>query len=352
MTQPTTASFSFLPRYGWGLLLALPLVLLVNAIIWGAFSILTERQHQQWWLETEGGLDRILIHIEGMRNDLHGDLSLLASSANLKAVLDETTPENLDRLAAEWEVFTAIKRRYDQVRWLDNRGMERLRINRTPQGAHRVSDAQLQDKAGRYYFKEAISLPVGQIYASPIDLNIERGEVERPLKPMVRLAVPVTDSEGGRRGLLLVNVLAASILEDLSLHAGLSRSHLLLIDPAGYYVRGFREDQAWGFMLQRDGDDFRFDKAFPRIWQQMVKQGNGKADGAQGRFMFRSFSYGAEGFSQRYFLVLAALQAESTVLGQPQRSWWLLVSVLVSLILVVFSLMLSHYLSCCRRKTV
>jgi hypothetical protein len=149
---------------------------------------------------------------------------------------------------------------------------------------------------------------------------------------------------------LLVNVLAATILEDLATHAELSRSHLLLIDQAGYYVRGFREDQAWGFMFKRDDNKHRFDRDFPLVWQQMAKGSNGRVEGSQGQFQFRSVRYGSEGFSQRYFLVLARLEAELDLFEQAQRPWWLLVSLLVSLILVIFSLTLSHYLLCCRQE--
>jgi hypothetical protein len=350
MTQLKQFSAPYLRRFRAGLLLALPIVLLINFVIWGAYSMLIEQQHQQWWLETERGLDRVLTQLDEVRNDLHGDLALLAASPNLKALLEESTTENLGRLASEWEVFTAIKRRYDQVRWLDNQGLERLRINRTPQGAQRVGDSQLQDKSDRYYFKEAISLPAGQVYASPIDLNIELGEIERPLKPMLRLAVPVTDGGGNRRGLLLVNVLAQTILDDLATQAGFSRAHLLMVDPEGYYVRGFRKQDAWGFMFKRDDEPYRFDKGFPQVWREMIKQGSGKVDGSQGRFLFRGVRYGTEGFSQRYFLVLAAMPSELALFEQAQRPWWLAVSLLVSLILVVLCLTLAYYLFCCRQE--
>ena len=156
--------------------------------------------------------------------------------------------------------------------------------------------------------------------------------------------MPLTDSEGIKRGLLLVNVLAGTILEDLSMHAGLSLSHLLLIDPRGYYLRGYREGQAWGFMFERVDREARFDKAFPRVWQQMIEQGHGSFESPRGQFLFRSLRYGTGGFSQRYFIVLAGLQAEFEALEQAQRPWWLLLSLLNSLLLMGLCLVLSHCL--------
>jgi hypothetical protein len=331
------------------LLLVLPLLLIVNGIIWGAYTLLIDQQWTRWVMQAESGLDAATKTIERERSNLHGDLLLLASSPTLKAVLDELTAEHLDRLAAEWELYAAILRRYDQIRWLDNRGMERLRVNLTPQGATRVSDNRLQDKSHRYYFKEAITLPAGQIYASPIDLNIEHGEIERPYKPMLRLAVPVTDSRGERRGLVLMNVLVEYILDDLARHAQLSNSHLLMINPAGYYVRGFRKAQEWGFMFQLQTDsDYRFDQRFPLAWQQMVQQGTGRTETPQGEFLFRTLRYGSHGFGQRYFLLAVVLSRDIERYRAGQRQLWLSVSVVVSLILTVLSLSLSYYLVCCR----
>jgi hypothetical protein len=332
-------------------LVALPLLLIVNGILYVAFSLQQEHQRVNWIIQMESGLDAALITMEGIRNDLHGDLLLLAGSPNLKAVLDDATTPRLDRLASEWEVFTGIKRRYDQIRWLDNRGMERIRVNLTSHGAVRVADEQLQDKSGRYYFKEAITMPIGQVYASQIDLNIERGEIERPFKPMLRMAVSVSNSLGEPKGLVLVNVLADNIFKDLAQHAGLAQSHILMIDPAGYYLRGFMEEREWGFMFQlQDDREYRFDKRYPAVWREMVRQGVGKIDAPEGLFLFRTLRYGSEGFGHRYFLLAVELRKEFSGLLADQRLMWFSTSLLVSLILILLSLFLSHYVICCDKK--
>jgi hypothetical protein len=43
------------------------------------------------------------------------------------------------------------------------------------------------------------------VFASPLDLNIERGEIELPLKPMIRFGTPVCDLEGRSQGVVLLN---------------------------------------------------------------------------------------------------------------------------------------------------
>ncbi len=349
MTRTPTRTLPLQPQLRASLLLALPLLLIVNLLVWTAYAVLMEQQRQQWLAQTESGLDAALITLERERNDLHGDLYLLSNSPTLKAVVDEATPAHLDRLAAEWEGYAAIERRYDQIRWIDRLGRERLRVNLTPQGAVRVSDNQLQDKSNRYYFKEAIALSAGQIYASPIDLNIEHREIEIPYKPMLRLGTPVVDSQGRVQGLLLVNVLAEYILDDLARNAGLSQSHLLMLDPNGYYLRGFHKEQEWGFMFGlKDDSDYRFDKRYPEVWRQVVDNGAGRVDAPEGEFLFRTVRYGTEGFGQRYILLAAVLPRELTGSRAAQRQLWLTVSLAVSLILTLLTIALSHYRVCCR----
>lgn len=336
-----------LPQLRLGLLIAVPLLVIVNAVIWSAYSQEAKRQRQDWLSQAEMGLDAALITIERLRNDLYGDIRLLSNSPNLMAVLDETSESKLLALAAEWEVFAAIKRRYDQIRWLDDSGLERLRVNLTPNGAIRAGEEELQDKSQRYYFREAMTQQPGEIYASPIDLNVEFGKIEQPFKPMLRLAVPVTDSQGRERGLLLVNVLAQYILDDLVRHANLRQSRMLLLDRSGYYLRGFEADQAWGFML-RDGNDayHRFDKGYPGVWREMVRKGSGYTEDDQGLFVFRTIKYGSEGFDHRYILVEALKFSELAEQVHTRRESWLSISLLVSLLLSFMALFAAH----CRLK--
>ena len=63
----------------------------------------------------------------------------------------------------------------------------------------------LQNKEGRYYFKDTIQPEKGEVFVSPFDLNIERGEIERLLKPMNRFGTPVFDITGRKRGIVLLN---------------------------------------------------------------------------------------------------------------------------------------------------
>ena len=321
------------------LLIALPLLLLVNSVIWSAFFLESDRQRQAWISQAEADIDASILTVDQLRNDLYGDIRLLSNSPNLLAVLDDASEPRLLALTAEWEIFASIKRRYDQIRWLDTQGRERLRVNLTSNGAIRVSEESLQDKSFRYYFHDAMALKPGQVYASQIDLNMENGVIERPFKPMLRLALALSDSQGRPRGLLLINVLAKYLIDAVVNQGSLLHSRMLLLDHSGYYVRGFEPDQAWGFMLHHADDAYhRFDKAYPEVWRRMVRDGSGRVDDTEGLFVYRTIRYGwSEGIGHRYILVQALTARERSALTLRQRNTWLLVSLLVSLALAAMA---------------
>src|SRR4029434_81868 len=67
-------------------------------------------------------------------------------------------------------------------------------------------DAELQKKGEQPYFKEAIGLPVGEIYVSTLDLNQEHGALEPPFVPTPGIATPLFRPDGKPFGIAIVNV--------------------------------------------------------------------------------------------------------------------------------------------------
>ncbi len=92
------------------------------------------------------------------------------------------------------------RQNYDQIRFLNQEGMEVVRVNWKDGLATAVPAERLQNKANRYYFTDAIKQNKNDVFVSPFDLNVEHGEVERPFKPMLRLGRPIVDPLGQKRG--------------------------------------------------------------------------------------------------------------------------------------------------------
>ena len=92
----------------------------------------------------------------------------------------------LKNIKEDFLLFARDKKVFDQIRVLDHWGREQIRINYNDGAVYAVPEKELQDKSLRYYFKDCMALEPGQIYLSPMDLNVENGKVEQPLKPMIR----------------------------------------------------------------------------------------------------------------------------------------------------------------------
>ena len=88
---------------------------------------------------------------------------------------------------------------YDQIRILDSKGREIVRVNYNNAKPYAVKVVDLQDKGDRYYFSNSINLDDDSLYISKFDLNVENGEIEimegHP-KPMIRIATPLFNDNG------------------------------------------------------------------------------------------------------------------------------------------------------------
>ena len=92
-------------------------------------------------------------------------------------------------------------------------GRELLRVVRSPEGTTTVAGAgELQQKDDRPYFKEALGLPAGQVYLSPVELNVANGHIEQPPRPTLRAATPVRNDRGEVFGVVVVNTLTQRML--------------------------------------------------------------------------------------------------------------------------------------------
>lgn len=246
----------------------LPLVLLLALVIGLLYRTqanhivsLAESNGRQWIQIAEHTINAEL-------GQLHGDVLYLAGHAALQQWL--TTGADRDQRQFSWDLlgFAARRGRYDQIRFIDLQGREQVRIN-WRDGRAQVSPATaLQDKADRYYVRNTLALGQGEIYVSPFDLNVEHGQIEQPIKPMIRLGTPVFDGQGRKRGLIVVNYLGQHLLEQLKTIPATTDNHLWLINRRGDWLLGPDAALEWGFMYPQR-PPARLEQHFPAAWGRM-----------------------------------------------------------------------------------
>ncbi len=198
------------------------------------------------------------------------DLLLLANDPDITRLVAE--PETQWRQRPEHFLgLLAYKPYYDQVRLLDLAGRERLRVDLNRGDSVVVAENSLQDKHERGYFRDAVGLSRGRIYLSPLDLNVEHGRIERPYRPMLRLATPVFDREGTRRGVLVFNMVADQLFEQLRRLAG-GEGELWLLDAGGQWLMGGEEADRFS---RQTGAGKLLGQRLPALWAAMGERERG-----------------------------------------------------------------------------
>lgn len=187
-----------------------------------------------------------------------------------------------------WTIFSNNRKIYDQIRFIDEEGNEVIRINYSVSGADSVEAWELQNKNDRYYFKNSLGLQNGQVYISPLDLNIETGKVELPYKPMIRIGTPVFDQYGEKKGVVILNYLAKDLLSHFREIGENSRGETVLLNSDGYWLSSDNPENEWNFMFEDNlGDTFA--SKYPEVWDMIISD-SGQILNDQGLFSYKKMN--------------------------------------------------------------
>jgi signal transduction histidine kinase len=275
-----------LPRF-WAIFF--PLALLGGAVVWALYE---QDSAAEYRLHEQAGAHLVGLHADIISRELkvsEADLLYLADQTILRKYLSGA-PGGKQELQDEYLLFSRRRAVYDQIRYLDADGRERIRVNYNDGRPDAVPETALQNKSDRSYFWRTIRLARGQVFLSPFDLNVEHGKIERPLKPTIRLATPVFDGERVR-GILVLNTLGAGMLGKLAAVSATFPGSVWLLNRDGYYLRGPSPQDEWGFVL---GHGRGFATQHPDPWGRMTHAEGGQLLTADGLFTFRALAPRAE----------------------------------------------------------
>jgi len=218
--------------------------------------------------------------------NIRHDLDYLARLNAIQAPAEGAATPDLRRMQQTFVELLRTKPVFDQIRWIDVSGQEVLRVNLKDGQPVVVARDELQNKADRYYFTEAMKLAAGQMYISPIDLNVENGVIEVPHKPMLRLATPLVDGRGEKRGIIILNYLADEMIAAMEAVTTPVADHLVLVNSEGYFLHSANPADDWGFMF--NDAQRSLPALFPESWARIPDKDNGQFIDAQGLWTFQS----------------------------------------------------------------
>ena len=324
----------------WTLLILLLMALLYDRLLNAQLEPLLRNQQ----ISLNEGVGVLNRHLATLR----GNLQFLTQQPLLAEVLRDPSADNRRDLSQLFVEFARSSKVYDQIRWLDERGAEQVRVDWFDGEPVARDQADLHNQAQRYYFVETMNLPQGAFYLSRFDLNTDSGIVEHPLKPTLRGAEPIFDAEGKRRGILVLNYRGQVLLQRLSEVSHSYGNNLTLVDHEGYWMLAADEQDAWGFALGKP--EATLASRFPESWRRMQIARHGAFSDSAGLWAFNQFDpyqrTGNPAESAEHWLLVSYMPHEQ-VQGLRRQVLWqvlLFVSVMLSLgLLVVVRLGLAEF---------
>lgn len=263
--------------YRWGyqfiryfLFLCIPLVLLLAAMLWFVFH--TQEDAAMEIIQANERLSIQLSErtIEAKLDVLRNDALYLAELSSLQQWLDGGSSATQAHLTADFLAFAQHRQFYDQIRFLDERGQEVMRVDFNAGQPAVIPMEQLQNRSKRYYVQNTLALNKKTVLISPFDLTVEHGVIKQPIKPTIRLSAPVFDSKKQKRGLIVLNYQGQRLLDRLREISRQSLGHLWLLNAQGYWLLGSRPEMEWGFMYP-ERQTMRFDHEFgEEVWLSIL----------------------------------------------------------------------------------
>lgn len=199
--------------------------------------------------------------IEDKLKDIKESILVVKNSDEMNKYINNQNNYNLSETENLFLRILDSKKGFEQLRFIDNKGKEVIRVNNQNGKPKLMPEYELQDKSDRYYYIHTSKFKDSEIYVSKMDLNIENGEIEEPYKPIVRIATPLFSKDGTYKGILISNYLSQELLnifEESFNDTEYNFVEQYLVDNEGYYLYNKDQDKRFGFMFDGKEKDSIF----------------------------------------------------------------------------------------------
>lgn len=267
------------------LVILIPYIAIITA---GATLLITIQYNHRINLIKKNELLQLDLVKKSVQRDLENilpDIEVLVNERHVQRFIyrqDETSRKLVEQELAS---FSRNKRIYRQIRLLDIKGNENVRINYINKKIKIIDKKNLQNKKDRYYFMNTINLGRGELYISPLDLNIENEKIEKPHVPTIRFAIAVYDNQDTIRGIIVLNYNANYMLKHFDEMLAGSYGHIALLNQESYWLRSHKHEREWAFMFNKN---IKFSLKHPDEWKYINTHDMGQIKSADGLFTFTS----------------------------------------------------------------
>jgi signal transduction histidine kinase/CheY-like chemotaxis protein len=199
------------------------------------------------------------------------DLIVLSESSSILNYLAH--PGVSERTAIELDFLRWSRRKpgYFEISLLDENGMEVARVNYNHNTPQIVTAEQLEDVSERPLFVRTLDLDRQEVFVSQFELNLIGDRIEQPPRPAIDFSTPIFDSDGLKRGVVVLSYDGRTILEEINqvkAEIGNSVGEVMLLNSDGYWLKGPNPLDEWGFM-DEEKKNKTFAKSSPNAWKSI-----------------------------------------------------------------------------------
>jgi len=245
------------------------------------------QKDKQILMERENTIGRInKVNIQTILSSVTSDLEVVKDSAILTNYVNNPTTQTLTELNKMFMRFSKNKTVFDQIRFINIKGMELARVNYNEGNVYITSDKQLQNKNQSEYYKSTLNLKPEEIYISQFDLNVENGKIEQPIKPTIRFGVPILNSNGEKSGVLIFNYLGENILDKINENVKQdSEFNIELLNSEGFFISSIDKKNNWSFMY-KDKEHVSFKSQNKGMWNIISNNERGNLENKKKIYYF------------------------------------------------------------------
>ncbi len=166
----------------------------------------------------------------------------------------------IGQLQANFVAVIEQKPHYMKLSYIDENGKEVVRVDTDGSKIKVVPEGELQQKIDRQIFTETMKLSPNNIYISPVELNQKNGEIERPNQPTIRYSIPIINSSGQKKGIIIASVFADKFIKAFkesdsqrenaeNIYQGQEK---FIVNQDGFYISHPITAKEWGFEFQKN----------------------------------------------------------------------------------------------------
>jgi methyl-accepting chemotaxis protein len=173
-----------------------------------------------------------------------------------------TTRQWLGRMEMIFGGVLRARPQYARINYILHDGKELATVTKRDGRPVAVPQKERKDWSGASWFRAARKLAAKEVYVSELALGRDAaGRIERPLRPIISYAIPVYLA-GKARGILVVDVVARGLLNELKERTWADRRSTLLLSRRGDYFVHPESRKEWGADL---GHGESFPKDYPDL---------------------------------------------------------------------------------------